>query len=649
MSSIRLPEKVLIDIAGRPMLWHVVNRTRGARLIERVVVATTTNKADDVIEQFCRQNRIDCFRGSEDDVLDRFYQAAKLYDADPVVRVTGDCPLIDPEIFDKVIAKYLEGGYEFVTNTLQYTYPDGLDLEMFSFAALERAWRETTEPRHREHVGSFIRYSGLFPSANVENETDLLGEEHRWTVDDARDLEFVREVFARLGGSGDSDFGMNEVLSLVNAHPEIRSINQGAIRNEGAYLSFAKGPAVPPQQRDLSRSLDMAAEARGLLSGYADSVGGHAGRLVQGTAPVILSRGEGSHVWDLDGNEYIDFSMADVILGHNYQTVTEAVCRQVKDGNTFSQTHPLALEVAQMLVDVIPCAEMVSFYRSGPEASLRAIEAAHAYTGKSAMAYCGDKSRHNQSTVLSGNGIGKASAFFEYNDTAGLERILDENRGRLAAIVMRSIDVIEPRGGFLEELRRTTERDGILLIFDETATAFRLAAGGAQEHFGVTPDLTFIGSAMANGYPIAALVGRREILERLERVRVSLTEVDAIALAAARATITCFRDRDVSVQLWAVGRRLKDGCAVLAREFEMAEYVELAGPAPRTVLSFKEELPTEPVLKRIFLHECSRRGLLTAGGNYLSYSHTNADIDQTLRVYRTVLEILQDAVKERNN
>ncbi|MBI4657241.1 MAG: glycosyltransferase family protein, partial [Verrucomicrobia bacterium] len=227
MSSSRLPGKVLADIAGRPMLWHVVDRAKRSRYINKVVVGTSIESADDPIDEFCRSENIECFRGSHDDVLDRFYRAASRHEADAIVRITADCPLIDPTIVDRVIETYLTGKFDYVSNALRYTYPDGLDAEVFSMAALETAWRDATEPRQREHVVPFIKNHPAFRKTNVENETDLSREQLRWAVDEPRDLEFMRVVYSRLFRNGQNSFGLKEVLELLSKEPELQAINQG--------------------------------------------------------------------------------------------------------------------------------------------------------------------------------------------------------------------------------------------------------------------------------------------------------------------------------------------------------------------------------------------------------------------------------------
>jgi spore coat polysaccharide biosynthesis protein SpsF (cytidylyltransferase family) len=157
MGSSRLPGKTIADVAGRPLLLHVVERTQRARRVDKVVVATTDRSSDDPIADLCQREGIQCFRGSEDDVLDRFYRTAQAHGADVVVRITADCPLIDAAVIDKVIARFQAGDCDYVSNILRYTYPDGLDTEVFSFAALERAWREAKKPSEREHVTPYLR------------------------------------------------------------------------------------------------------------------------------------------------------------------------------------------------------------------------------------------------------------------------------------------------------------------------------------------------------------------------------------------------------------------------------------------------------------------------------------------------------------
>ncbi|MGD0657626.1 MAG: glycosyltransferase family protein [Syntrophorhabdales bacterium] len=233
MSSTRLPAKVLMDIAGKPMLYHVVMRARRAKRINLVTVATSTHPDDDPVSLFCSAGEVPCFRGSLDDVLDRFYQAARHFNAGAVVRITADCPLLDPEVMDRVVQAFLEVNVDYASNTLKCTYPDGLDVEVFSMDSLEKAWRQAELKSEREHVTPFIyNHQDIFSALNVRHATDLSAL--RWTVDEKEDLAFVRAVYDRLG----TIFGMKEVLSLVRQFPELQATNAGFVRNEGYLKSL---------------------------------------------------------------------------------------------------------------------------------------------------------------------------------------------------------------------------------------------------------------------------------------------------------------------------------------------------------------------------------------------------------------------------
>jgi len=233
MGSTRLPGKVLKSIGDRPMLSHVVERARSASLIDRVIIATSTESSDDAVASFCDSRDIEYVRGSEDDVLDRYYQTAYSADADPVVRLTADCPFLSPAVIDRVLRVYEWSDATYATNIIEYTHPDGLDVEVFDFASLDAAWKHASSPEAREHVTTYIRESGEFDAVNVENVIDMSRYEFtdeetilRWTVDYPEDLEFVRGVYDRLTQRGHWIFDQQSVLELLERTPELRQINK---------------------------------------------------------------------------------------------------------------------------------------------------------------------------------------------------------------------------------------------------------------------------------------------------------------------------------------------------------------------------------------------------------------------------------------
>jgi glutamate-1-semialdehyde 2,1-aminomutase/spore coat polysaccharide biosynthesis protein SpsF len=654
MGSKRLPKKVLMNIKEKPMLWHVIKRVSSAKLVDEVVIATSRALEDSRIEEFAKKNGFNIFRGSEYNCLDRYYKAAKKFSVDTIVRITADCPLICPEVIDKVISEYLKGDYDYVTNTLFYTYPDGCDVEVFSFKALEKAWRECKDPVDREHVTSYIRNTGKFKIKNVESEDSLNSKECKWSVDRIEDLKFVREVYKYLYKNG-RIFSMKEIMDLLERYPEIKNINSGAILNEGYYRSILKLPKVKPKKIELKNSFKLKRKAKQLIPSVSQTFSKSPSQFIQGVAPVFLEKGKGSHVWDVDGNEYVDYAMAlgPIILGHNYPAVTKVVKKFLEKGTIFTLPHRLEIELAELLCEIIPWAEMVRFGKNGSDATSGAVRVARAYTGRDKIACCGYHGWQDWyiATTTRNKGVPeevkRLTLTFEYNRIETLEKVFNDNKNQVACVIMEPIGVVEPQDEFLQKVKDLTHKNGALLIFDEIITGFRLSLGGAQEYFKVIPDLACFGKAMGNGFPISAIVGKKEIMKLYEEVFYSFTFGGEVAsIAAAIATIKELKEKNVIPYLWEQGRKLKDGYNVLVKEFNLEKYTQCIGLPPRTVITFKDKKGKDDlILKSLFQQECIKRGILFTGAHNVCFSHSNQDIDYTLRVYRTVLEIAKDAIK----
>ncbi len=230
MMSTRLPKKILMEAVGKSLLSLMIERLKHSEYIKEVIIATTTNPKDDILAEFCEKNNIPYFRGDEDDVLDRYYQTAKHFNVDTIVRATSDCPLIDPKVTDQVIKFFLEGDYDYVSNIAPPSYPDGLDTYAFSFKALEKAWTEAKDKHEREHVTPYFwKHPELFKVANVGQEEDM-SQTQRWTIDYQEDYDFLKTVFEELYKEGQV-FYMQEVLDLLKRKPEIYALNANRIQN----------------------------------------------------------------------------------------------------------------------------------------------------------------------------------------------------------------------------------------------------------------------------------------------------------------------------------------------------------------------------------------------------------------------------------
>ena len=357
----------------------------------------------------------------------------------------------------------------------------------------------------------------------------------------------------------------------------------------------------------------------------------------------------------MDGNEYIDYpgALGPIILGYAYPATTEAVTKQLQEGITFSLMHPLEVEVAQLLVDVIPCAEMVRFAKNGSDVTSQAVRVSRAYTGRDKIAKCGYHGAQDWYVASTTRDRGvpsfnkKLILEFQYNRIETLEKIFGENPGEIACVIMEPVITEEPKDGFLEQVQGLVRRNGAVFIFDEVKTGFRVALGGAQELYGVVPDLACCGKAMANGMPISALVGKAEIMKEFEDVFFSMTfGGEVLSLAAALSTIKELRDKNVFAHLWKQGEKLKNGYNSLAAEFGLTDCTVCAGLPPKALVQFFDAGGFAALtLKSLFQQEVIKRGVLFNGEHMLSYSHSDEDIETTLQAYGESLAILSGALK----
>lgn len=654
MQATRLPGKVLEPIGERTMLERVVARVRAAERVDDVLVATSTGPADDAVEAFCRERGIAVFRGDEHDVLDRYFRAAASREPDVVVRITADCPLMDPAVVDQVVERFARGDVDYAANVLRYTWPDGLDVEVFSMDALRRAHAEAKDPVEREHVTVYVRTSGRFRTVNVERDDDLSRFDYRFTVDEPKDLAFVRAVYDRLEPTKGPLFDLDAVLALVREEPALLDPSKGTIKNEGYYLSILKAPPMDPKPRSLDKSKALLARATKVVPTRSQTFSKAPTQFPQGSAPTFLERGKGGHVFDVDGNEYIDWILAlgPIILGYDDPAVTEAVVAQAKKGASFSLPTSLETEVAEQLVRLIPCAEMVRFGKNGSDVTSGAVRVARAFTKREKVVCCGYHGWQDWfiGTTTRNQGVPKSTQeltkTFDYNDLASLERVLVANKGEVACVIMEPIGIVHPEPGFLEGVKRLAHDHGALLVFDEVVTGFRVGLGGAQELFGVTPDLGCFGKAMGNGYPIAAVCGRADVMKVFDDIFFSFTfGGDAIGLAASLATIQELERRKVIPELHAKGDRLRDGFNTFAKQLGLEDAVTCMGLGPHTVTVFKDTPKADALLLRSLVQqELARRGVLFLVGHNLCAAHTDEDVEHTLRAHKDALAYVKQAL-----
>jgi glutamate-1-semialdehyde aminotransferase len=405
---------------------------------------------------------------------------------------------------------------------------------------------------------------------------------------------------------------------------------------------------------DITRSNALFERSVGLIPAGTQTLAKGPGQWIRGVAPKYLARGRGGRVWDVDGNEYVDLNMGvgPLSLGYAYPAVDAAIRAQLEDGITFSLMHPLEVEVAELVREVVPGAESVRYSKTGCDVTTAAVRLARAFTGRRKVLCCGYHGWHDWYIAVTDRSAGIPEAVrdltftIQYNDLRSVEEAID---GDVACVILEPTVFEAPKPGFLEGLRELTARNGSLLIFDEMWTGFRIATGGAQAHFGVTADLACFSKAVANGMPLSLLTGRRDVMKLLERDVFFFTTFggEALSLAAARATILEMRDKDVAGQLARQGEKLKAGYLALASALGLAGATSCVGFPYRSMVTFAPPVgasATALQMKSLVQQEMLARGVLWGGFHTMCFAHTDPDVDQVLAAYRGALPILRDAL-----
>lgn len=654
MASTRLPGKIMAEVNGRPLLDLMLGRVARADTVDEVCVATSVQPQDDTVEALSRKLGVRCFRGDESDVLGRYRAAAEAANADVVVRLTADCPFADPGVIDAAVRQFRAEDVDYLSNVMKRTYPDGLDVEVFGRETLERTAREAEMPALREHVTVYMR-TGAFPHLpsggfRVGHLVNAVNFSHlRWTVDRREDLAFVRAVVPRLK----EGFSWLELIALLTRDAELLQYNRRHRARRPAIQMPGNG--ATPAPRTFGKSVAMFERAVRTIPLATQTFSKSHLQWVRGAAPLFAERAHGCRFTDVDGNDYIDFvlGLLPVVLGYGDADVDAAIVRQLEKGIVFSLAHPLEAELAERLTRLIPCAEMVRFGKNGSDATSAAVRLARAHTGRDKVAICGYHGWHDWYIGSTTRHLGvpeavrRLSVTFPYNDADALELLLRAEPQGFAAIILEPAGVQRPAPGFLERLRALADHYGVVLVFDEIITGFRIDLGGAQKRYGVVPDLACFGKAMANGMPVAAIVGRAAIMRLMERIFFSGTMGgEALSLAAAVATIDKLERENVVERLWKRGAELRD---FANRLFERRGFAGMAcfdgdGWWPRLRIT---QPPVEAnLLNSLLRQEFAANGLLLGASLNLCLAHDAADVvaetgtamDRALAEVRTALD-----------
>lgn len=658
--STRLPGKVLMELRGKAVLGWCVRACRAAYGVDEVRVATSTLVGDDAIEEWCIRNFVPCTRGSETDVLSRFMKAAEESSADIILRLTGDCPFLDPAVISSVVRLQQQTGAAYCSNVSPRTYPDGLDVECFTRAALEAAHVEATRTIDRDTVTNWIRANqSRFPAEAVINPIPGM-ETERWVLDTEADLGFCKAVAHHWDEAGAPS--MFDILAILDANPDLRKLNANRVINERFYDALAEEPLYP---RSYGRSQSLLERAEACIPLGTQTFSKSKLQYPQPSA-LFVSHGDGALVWDVDGNEYVDLVSALLpnILGYRDPDVDGAVRRQLARGISFSLATELEAELAEMLVRLIPCAEMVRFGKTGTDVTTAAVRLARACTGRGQILICGGYHGWADWSVERNLGVpgevlaktmrvpfgdtNAATAAFsgqtvKFSLDTPYSKMLEAERALKKSWIAAIIVEPETNPEYLAHLRSLADTYGAVLIFDEVITGFRFSLGGAQKYYGVTPDLACFGKAMANGMPLSALVGKREIMKKMappDNIFYSGTFFgETLSLAASIATIKKMERENTIDQLWKTGLALATQAQALITKYELGSFVWFEGKAPFVRIKFYDEH-----VAALFRREMVGSGTLVIASHNICAAHGPNEIRRILKSYDHTLGVIRKAI-----
>ena len=647
LGSTRLPNKVLAPIGDVPLIEFLLGRLSKSERISKIVLATSTNEINDQLSAVVENLGYQVIRGSENDVLQRYVDAATATNADVVIRITGDCPFVDPQLIDEMLEDFVASNIDYMSNTNPPTFPDGFDIEIFRKSALLQSAEIATSPFEREHVTPCLRTNSLF---SHKNKSAVVDASHlRLTVDEQRDLDVVRGI-ANLFAPR-TDFSLSEILGVITTNPHLITGNLDIERNEGATMNTG--------QKLWKRAQHVIPGGNMLLSKRPD-------QFLPEHWPAYFSKAHGCTVWDLDDNALTDMSIMGIgtnSLGYGHPEVDAAVAQTVRDGNMSTLNCPEEVYLAERLVAMHPWAEMARFARTGGEANAIAIRIARAATGKSKVAICGYHGWHDwylaanlgtENTLaghllpgLEPNGVPEnlrgSVLTFNYNRIDELEALISTNE--LGAIMMEVSRNFGPEDDFLQKVRDLATKHGIVLMFDECTSGFRQTFGGLHKMYGVEPDMAMFGKALGNGYAITAVLGKRSVMEAAQNTFISSTFwTERIGPTAALATLDVMEQTKSWEIITKMGVYITEQWQSIAKSTGIA--IKTSGLPALTSFSVDSKFALE--YKTLITQEMLKKSYLASTSVYVATVHTKEIVDRFFTELEPVFALIKECEDGRD-
>ena len=649
-NSSRLPNKILKKICDKELILHIIERISRCKNINDIIVTTTTKNNDDELYDICKKYNVKCYRGSENNVLDRFYQTAFLSNSKNIIRITGDCPLIDPEIIDDMITKFFDSKQKYFTMEYENnsTFPDGFAVEIFTFDSLREAYINTTNNYDIEHVTPYIvrKYydsnnSYLIYNKKIDeikkNFKNINFNNLHLSVDTIEEFNIICKIFENIYKKN-KNFNLRDVLNFLNNNPNVLEKKKVDIFNgKGQKLYKIAKQIIPGGTQLLSKRPEL---------------------FLPDLWPSYYLKAKGIDVVTLDNIKLKDFSYMGIgscILGYSDNYVNKKVYKSIDNGNMCTLNCPSEVELTQLLLDIHPWADMARYTRASGEACNMAVRIARVASGKDNIAFCGYHGWHDwylasnlnngvelDDHLLKGltpNGVPrvlKNTAFpFHYNKINELINIIKKHN--IGTVIMETQRSVEPKDGFLNKVRELCDKNNIILVFDEVSSGFRLNTGGLHLIHNVIPDLAIFGKSLGNGYPIACVIGKRKYMDKAQNTFISSTFfTEDVGFTAAIATIKKHKKYNVGSHIKKMGYYFQNQLRKISKDTKLK--ISVSGLPCFSAWSFNYE--NDNAIKTLYVQKMLERRILAKNSFYLSYSHKKEDVDYYLKNIKEVFEEL---------
>ena len=644
--SSRFPLKVLKNIKKFKILEILLKRIKKSKKIDQIIVATTKDKIDNEIVKVAHKLGIFSFRGANENVLQRYYYAAKKYKAETIVRLTADCPLSDPQLVDDIINSHLKSKADYTSNTLIPTFPDGLDVEVFKFSKLKTAYQKSKSNFEKEHVTPFLKSDKKIFKNSFENNKD--NSDSRWTIDEEEDLVFLKKILSKV--KFDIFIGWKELLKIEKKNKYLKKINSVHKRNEGSKTginlkrwNYAKTKIVAGNSLLSKRPIVFAPDIW----------------------PTYYSKAKGINIWDLDNNKFQDFSLMGIgtnTMGYANSKIDKKVIESLKKSNMSTLNCFEEVQLAEKLLELHKWAGKVKFARSGAEANTIALRIARCTSKKSNVAICGYHGWHDwylssnfkskkklDNHLLKGlNVLGvndnlKDTTFpFDYNSTKQLINLIKTKK--IGIIFMEVSRNIVPKNNFLKKVQKIAKENNIVLIFDECTSGFREINGGLHLKYGVNPDICVFGKSLGNGYPITAVIGKDHIMDKsLGSFMSSTFWSDRSGPVAALETLNQMQKKKSWEYISKIGKKIKSRWIIIAKKHNLKIKVYGLDSMP----SFEIISDKFQEYKTYITQEMLKKRILANNSIYVSIKHN----EKNLNKYFNILDKIFKKIKyfEKNN